>query len=538
MVFNPLIVAALLSIAANAANDWSQPCLGSNCDWDITSGSGSGTVRLVGSQTGISDLTIAAGWQILDCDPASAEQEIRLVCVDVDKGCDHVTQNGAEGTVVRVPNSCGPMPFAVVSGIREHENQTIPASTLKRVKRGTDPTVKGIKLTTNFTAVDPQTHGNVTFFLIGSSLPGVAGNFTVPPPDATALTKRGLSNWAGEALFSIGKFNHTLQGSSPLSVDKTATLFDETFNCSAAGNLATFSGEAKVILDGKVDGQVSYGVVAAGSIIPPKLSEFGLFVGLDSTITGTLGLDTTVTGSIDSPKVPLFETGLPLLDFPKIFSVGPTFSVYAQATATLDAHLNFDVGLAYNIAGAQLFFPPNTNSAPSGGGFTPGNSSLKLSVSPNVTSNGQVAAHLIPTLAFGLDVLGGAAQASVRLDVDTSAALDLSLAAVADAGAGAGTSADDAAFGGCVDVTTGLNVQAGADGSLFGLFDAHPTVSLFSKTFDLFRKCFGSSPARRAIASRARAGREIGLLRRELGCSTSLLGDAVSIAEETVAGSR
>ena len=46
MVFSPLLVAALLPIAARAANDWSQPCFG-ECNWDLTTASGSGTVRIV-----------------------------------------------------------------------------------------------------------------------------------------------------------------------------------------------------------------------------------------------------------------------------------------------------------------------------------------------------------------------------------------------------------------------------------------------------------------------------------------------------------
>ena len=46
MVFSPLLIAALLPLAAQAANDWNKPCFGS-CSWDITTGKGSGTVQLV-----------------------------------------------------------------------------------------------------------------------------------------------------------------------------------------------------------------------------------------------------------------------------------------------------------------------------------------------------------------------------------------------------------------------------------------------------------------------------------------------------------
>ena len=58
-----------------------------------------------GSQSAVSDLTAAAGWTILNCDPKKADQDIRLVCHDPSKGCDHVNNDGAAGTIVRLPKS-------------------------------------------------------------------------------------------------------------------------------------------------------------------------------------------------------------------------------------------------------------------------------------------------------------------------------------------------------------------------------------------------------------------------------------------------
>lgn len=84
----------------------------------------------------------------------------------------------------------------------------------------------------------------------------------------------------------------------------------------------------------------------------------------------------------------------------RIFSIGPTFSVNVEATASLDANVDMDVDLAYDVKGMELFFPPGSNSQ--AGTFTPGDSNLKLSVSPNVTSHGQVAAHLIPSVSAPL----------------------------------------------------------------------------------------------------------------------------------------
>ena len=46
VAFNSVLVAALLPIAARAANDWSKPCFG-ECDWDIKDAGVSGTIRVV-----------------------------------------------------------------------------------------------------------------------------------------------------------------------------------------------------------------------------------------------------------------------------------------------------------------------------------------------------------------------------------------------------------------------------------------------------------------------------------------------------------
>ncbi|KAI0638754.1 hypothetical protein C8Q77DRAFT_1151788 [Trametes polyzona] len=540
MVFSPLLIAALLPIAAQAANDWSKPCFG-ECNWDITSGTGSGTVRIAGPHAAVSDITPAAGWMIMDCDANTPDQDIRLVCQDPDKGCDHIYTNNAAGTLVRLPENCGSTPFALVTREWTHQDQSIPANKRSAIVRrdGSQPTVKGMSLATNWSL---PSNGNVTLFLVGSSLPGAAGNFTVDPPTDGALSKRGLGSWLDKSLGELAKihanflgdFNKNVTASSPLNFEKDFPIFDKKIDCPQKGKVPAFSGEAKVDLEGKVDGTVNYGLAAAGSIIPPKLDEFGLFVGLDATITGTLGLGATLTGSISSGKIPIFETGIPGLDFPKILSVGPTFSVNVEATASLDANVDMDVDLSYDVKGMQLFFPPGSNSQ--AGKFTPGDSNVKLSASPNVTSHGQIAAHLIPSLAFGVSAIGGKVKATINLDLDADAAVDLSLTAGAKASTSTKGKDASAAFGGCVDITSGLNVNAGADADFFSLFKKGTSVPLFSHTFDLFKKCFGSSPARRAYTGRsARAA----LMARDtaVACPSSVLGSVASVVEQKVLGS-
>src|ERR1700722_1031386 len=59
------------------------------------------------------------------------------------------------------------------------------------------------------------------------------------------------------------------------------------------------------------------------------------------------------------------------MHFSSILTIGPSFKVNAQTTATLDVDLNLKVGLSYNVNNAQLFFPPSSE-LQSGGDFAPG----------------------------------------------------------------------------------------------------------------------------------------------------------------------
>jgi hypothetical protein len=61
-----------------------------------------------GTNNAISDLTEAGGWMLMDCDTSSSTQQVRAVCKSTDTesaGCTHITQGGADGTVVRLPES-------------------------------------------------------------------------------------------------------------------------------------------------------------------------------------------------------------------------------------------------------------------------------------------------------------------------------------------------------------------------------------------------------------------------------------------------
>lgn len=116
------ILTSFLLVTVLAINDWSQPCFNGACEYFLPAhDTASGSLKIWGSANALSDITPAAGCEIIDCTPDTLTQEIRLVCFNNDTGspdCDHLYQNdGAVGKVVRLPESCGYNAFAREHGI-------------------------------------------------------------------------------------------------------------------------------------------------------------------------------------------------------------------------------------------------------------------------------------------------------------------------------------------------------------------------------------------------------------------------------------
>ncbi|KAJ7197817.1 hypothetical protein GGX14DRAFT_700233 [Mycena pura] len=559
MLSSILVIVPFLTVI-NAANDWSVPCITGQCSYDLpttNNGSASGTVTIWGSNDAISDITPAADWEILGCDPNALSQDIRLVCKSDSPTakCSHLYQSaGPVNKIVRLPENCGSSAFARVSKAWVPADQSVPASIAARLVRrdGTPPPqVKALSLDTNFGAVDHSKTGIVNIVIQGANVPGAAGTFQVPPSKrSTRVSQRSILGFVKNAVKSIASNSINVNKSvnlKPLDLTKTVNLLNKSVKCGAV------TASVKADLDGSVHATASVGVAASGTIIPPKITDFGIITGLTAKLDGTLDLTADVAGSIDSGKIPLINVGVPGLDFPGILTVGPSFQVNAEFTGTFDLNLDMKVGIVFDVNNAQLSFPPGSGAAPAAKAFSIGDTPLTLSASPDVKATGTIAAHLIPSLNLGVSALGGAADATIFLDLDASASLKLSLEASATAAtvtviknpAAAATAAVGAAkkaaaravttsFGGCFEVDGGVAVNAGADGSFFGLFDKSAQKTLFSKEFVIFKKCFGAGASRRSLALLSRLDRESSLERRALSCPAASVKSPVSVVDETV----
>ncbi|KAI0327755.1 hypothetical protein GY45DRAFT_1256343 [Cubamyces sp. BRFM 1775] len=508
------IAICLVTTAHALENDaTSSPCFG-ECSWSLNSLTASGTVFISGGDSAVSDITPDAGWLIIDCDPEATDQDISLYCYQRDLGCDHVYDNGVVGTVVRLPENCGPMPFAIITAEWEHQQRSIPLN-MEYPVAPQIPDVRGMSLSTDFASIDYTSgHGSVMLVMVGMSTPDVANDFELDSESLACIhQEQGLRGLVDNSLHSLieanadldNHFNKSVTGASPLKLDKTVPLFSKNISCPQQGRRPAFLGTIDATIQGTVDGNVTYGVSAGGTLIPPAIEEFAFFIDLNATFVGALEIDASLTGSISSGLIPLGTIDIPELNIPEILSIGPTLSVSTELTASIDTFLELDVDMAYKIEGMQLVLTSGSHSQ--SGTFTPEQASApNISVSPGAGSNAQLAAHLIPKLAFGISTFGSKAQAMLNLDLDANATLDLSLIQPAQSSAlKRGCSLGKSALNGCVDVSSGFSVNAGVDADFFKILKEGTSITLFERDFNLVEKCFGLSAVSSAAASASRS---------------------------------
>ncbi|KAF8988453.1 hypothetical protein BDQ17DRAFT_1435003 [Cyathus striatus] len=465
------VISILFFSVAHAANDWSKPCLSGVCEYDLpssTDGGSSGTVKIWGSQDSISDITTAAGWEILGCSADALSQDVRIVCKDDETSaseCAHLFSNsGPEGKIVRLPQNCGKAAFARVARSYIPADQTIPPSISPRIVRrdGAQPQVKALSLDTSFAAVNSSKLGNVSFALKAATIPGVNGEIDIPQGLAIQsrahhrFMQRGFLDFVGDAINSIKSlddFSKSASTTLPIDATKSVEIFNQNISC------PPLSAGAKVSVDIDAHGTANVGVAASGTIIPPKIDNFGITTSLTADLDGSVNVNANIGGSLDSGKIPIFNVGIPGLDFPGILTIGPSFEVNAEVTASLEIDADLTVGVNYHIANATFVFPPGSDSNTGGLSipvilvsshhvlfpkpiclnkiFT----ALQLSLSSSVKATGSVEAHVIPTLNLGISALGDTVKAGVFLDLDASAKASLTV----DANAGVNATIDGAA---------------------------------------------------------------------------------------------
>jgi hypothetical protein len=488
----------------------------------------------------LTDITKAAGWQILDCDSDSADgQTIRLVCADADKNCEHLTDQGAQNKIIRLPESCGAGAFARVASVSTSQDQSLPKGTkVKRAKNGSQPQVVELEFDYEFDKV-PKSTGQVSFWVSSSNAKGTAkslsdaksaaasrihardftfekrfgfGDIGKAIGDAAKTVGDGVKDAAGavadtakDAAGAVADTAKDVGGAVAGAVtqdidaggDKTSPikfsqkgfkLISANIQCDKVAGPVGVALDLSVSADVDIDGTATYGLALKGTLVPPSVSDFGLFAKMTGKADVVYDIKAIATGKLGTGNIELFNAGLPGLSVPGIITVGPAFVLSSNAGISLSASVDTKIGTSFDLANIDMRFPKN-DGAPSDVQTRPAPFEINLD-SATVEGKGTLEAHLIPKLTFGVDVLGGkVGKADIFLAVDgfanTNANLQLDVLKAPTDFAGS--------VGGCVDANIGVSIDAGAEAGIAGLFNPNLRFNLFKKSAPVFKQCFGNA---------------------------------------------
>ncbi|KAJ8507236.1 hypothetical protein ONZ45_g10378 [Pleurotus djamor] len=523
-----------------AANDWSKPCFQGECAYDLPDHTGtSGILKLSASPRALTDVTPAAGWVILDCDPKTLDQDVRLVCQDdhLESGCRHVFDHGGPiDKLVRLPESCGHGPFARIANIVAANDQSLPTHVLSKiVKRdGVMPQVHTMTIDGNFADIDHLKTGPINMTFVGATVPGLDLNeaFADGAWDDIVGGLDAAKKWVAKAVKTVAKAiadgaNIITDGLKDLSnLIKEKSKFNikpevRSSNVSLETSPLDWSHplNLKQCPTGKVGAkltckgwlQAKIGIVLVGSLVPPEIKDLATFGGVDGEFDALFNLNLLLEGGFTVKKKIIQDHGLPGLTIPKIITVGPYVSVDGKIQGHLKIDVNLDVHLNYVINELQLWYPKGAaDKYAHRDPVQSKQSELTMEATASIKAEGLIQGTITPTIYLGLTIAGGRATANMHVGAD--AWVRASIASVAEVSVSNKRSLDapspksrqtviaarnarldqrdddglDANFHGCLWLHAGLHLFGAGHGSI-GKWSAKAQFTIFDRYWKLYK---------------------------------------------------
>lgn len=381
-------------------------------------------------------------WELYSCQDTAdeGEQTIQMFCTDASESsnCGKIhLGHGVPGTILEMPEGCGPGKYAVAKSMKESAKQTLPAHLAKR-NYGHKPVIYDLTFDYDFRRV-PRDLGTTQMRIDFSNEEGYWD--TVVDEAAKTKRKRSLKaaggnhkrwledEWRDDLHFgglSREELHKRWFGSNVLdwlkklvspkiktgvahTVDEsfTATLIDKTWSCTIGG----VDVDAKLLVAATAHVQVdtSFGLTIITTLgVPPDLSKSYLYFKNKGNVEAIFTLDALGEAKFETQDWKL--GGLDnfpgaTLRVPGIATIGPNFILYASADASLvlSGHLESKVTLAtwdvrqtYPDQGTD--YQPTAVDAPNPGADKIGQPTFDYSL----TAEGDITAHLKPTFEFGI----------------------------------------------------------------------------------------------------------------------------------------
>ncbi|KAK6981070.1 hypothetical protein R3P38DRAFT_3465266 [Favolaschia claudopus] len=263
-----------------------------------------------------------------------------------------------------------------------------------------------------------------------------------------------------------------------IKVKDNFPLFDTSLSCSLG--LADFTANVDTNVDLDSQMNIGFAILMNGTVVPPAIDDFGISAVVSGYAKGTININALLSGDIDSGNIPVFKAGIPGLSLPGIFTLGPQAAINVRAGAGITLNTAVAVPITWNFPLLEFVMPPQEGAAQGDAAESNTAVDFQASFAPG-DLNADAEVHVIPSLNFGIDAIGGFAKAQVFIEADADGRVDMN-----------STIGTDLSMDGCVKMSTGINVNAGARGTFLKFFSDATTIPIFNKRADLFTKCFGA----------------------------------------------
>ncbi|KAJ4319636.1 hypothetical protein N0V84_006272 [Fusarium piperis] len=387
-------------------------------------------------------------WEVLDCNDAVSQEEqtVRMVCTDrsENSNCDKIyLGHGAPGTIVEMPEGCGPGRYAVVKELSHSRNQSLPQHLYKRGIAETEP-VFDLTFDYDFRRV-PRDLGDTQIRIdysnentywntivnkaadskkrslkrsVKRSLKDVGGSHKrwLEEEWREDLHKGALSRgdihkrWFGEtaldwlkAIFTgvtnKMKLQHTYSENFILSI------VDQELTC------PNMDAKLEVYAEMSVEANVNYGFTLIGKLggsYGIDISDSYLYYRTGGNVDSKFVVDAAVTAHFDTGDVLMFsaDTFGAAFSVPGIVTIGPNFKLYGQLEGKATLGVNFETKVKLAEWDVYQTFPAvDKNWQPNvfDDAAKSGKQILEPEFEYGVSLSGHISAHVKPTITFGID---------------------------------------------------------------------------------------------------------------------------------------
>ncbi|PKY09339.1 hypothetical protein P168DRAFT_324321 [Aspergillus campestris IBT 28561] len=369
-----------------------------------------GFVLITGPKDIVSSLSKRDGSHVefVDCPSitSSERQKTRLICTtdEEDSNCDDILDGGLEGTVVRMPDNCGPGSYAVAHSLSPSGNQTLPPSLTKRM--ASSRKVMDLEFSYDFTLMK-RSDEKVQLRVDYSNLPGYWDTVVDEPGEKSKrdiIDKRFFSSdsasWGRK--FDRLSENH-IAYYTDLSEPASEVIIDEQLQCGGDSYLQIES-------QGTCTLQVRFGFTIIGTLQPLHIDEAYGFVDLKLDLDATVNVTGNAAVHTEYKTRPAHITPNSDIVFshPGIVSFKPTFDIQigikgdnSSFAGAFNTHFRTQTDPSVNHGWMRLTFP---NSAGGTRGSLKGSHITNNFQGHMHTDNGNVEVTLNPKFEMGIEL--------------------------------------------------------------------------------------------------------------------------------------